>query len=320
MLKKKFKRPIFIFSIIWIICIFVLGAWWLYLILNLGGQLNELMAQTNLKVASETIDFINLAKWEGPFFLLFLLLTSSSLFYLYAQDIKRSKNIQSFFASLTHELKTPLASIRLQSDVITDLIGESPKEKIDIDKIKTLMSRLNEDSQNLEVQLDKILQFSRIEQNANLSFKNIDLVEFFRKVADQFSGDEEKFQIQIIPAENKRYFVRADEFALSLVLRNLIDNTFKHTEDSIKRVEIRIEENDLGQTVIHYADNGGQFKGELGQLGQLFYKFNSSRGSGIGLYLSKKLIQQMKGQFRILKGKLGNLEFSFALESVRSQL
>jgi signal transduction histidine kinase len=49
-----------------------------------------------------------------------------------------------------------------------------------------------------------------------------------------------------------------------------------------------------------YDDFGKKFGGNTDRLGELFYKFNSSKGSGIGLYLIKNLMRQMHGQFHIL--------------------
>jgi len=86
---------------------------------------------------------------------------------------KKTKDLQVFFASLTHELKTPLASIKLQSEVIE----ESLNSNLD-PLVHKLLRRLVQDTNKLETQMDKILQLSRIERGGELNLNSIELVSF----------------------------------------------------------------------------------------------------------------------------------------------
>lgn len=230
--------------------------------------------------------FVGMLKWEGFFFIVLILLLSSSIIFLFYKDHKKTKALQVFFASLTHELKTPLASIRLQADVMRDVIEKDSNPRLD-----RLSKRMIEDTTNLEIQMDKILQLSRIEQGGDLNITPVQIEGFSKLIAKKW---QDKLDITITSKEESA-LILADEFALTLILKNLFENTCNHTDKT--KVFISIIETNDGLTMT-YSDNG-IFKGEIEKLGKLFYKFNSTKGSGIGLYLIKKLMKRMNGQLEI---------------------
>ena len=192
-----------------------------------------------------------------------------------------------FFSSLTHELKTPLASIRLQTEVLVEQL-----ENTNDNKSKIISERLIEDTQKLEIQMDKILQLSRMELGGNLSPTSIDLEKFIHKMFKTWSRGL-KYKVH---ADLKSSMVLADEFALELIFKNLIENTGRHTPS--KNVDITIKQGPHNLVELIYDDHG-IFEGDPQKIATLFYKHNSSKGSGIGLYLVKKLMSAMKGSFRI---------------------
>src|SRR5690606_30663788 len=102
--------------------------------------------ELNLPELGSQENFLNMMKWEGTFFFIFLVLLGSSLIVLYFRDMKKSKAMQAFFSSLSHELKTPLASMRLQAEVIKDLIED---ESHSHDQLSSLTQRLIQDTHKL---------------------------------------------------------------------------------------------------------------------------------------------------------------------------
>lgn len=204
--------------------------------------------------------------------------------------------MQAFFASLTHELKTPLASVRLQSEVIKDLIQ-------DTDEAATpYVNRLLEDVIKLENHMDKVLQLSRIERGGNLDLKKINLKEFFEVFKRETNF---VLNIKYINQKNPDEDIKilADEFAMQLIFRNLIENTKNHAKKDLATIEAKNDGHHLKMT---YQD-GGSYEGNPEKLGTLFFKHQSSKGSGIGLYLIKKLMKKMHGEFKIENNK--NLKF-----------
>src|SRR5690606_29195371 len=73
-----------------------------------------------------------------------------------ARDRKRTRSIQAFFASLTHELKTPLTSIRLQAESIADPTNDDAFKR-------QLVERLLADTSRLEAQVERSLELARLE-------------------------------------------------------------------------------------------------------------------------------------------------------------
>ena len=235
-----------------------------------------------------------MVQWEGLTFLLSLLTLLITLIYIYFQDIKKTRALQNFFASLTHELKTPLASMRLNAEVLEELI-----EGVEFSKYT---QRLKQDALRLENELDKSLHLSRLEKGGLLNLTSIDLISFIDHQFKRYSHIP-----YTIEGESSEFNIMADEYALSIMMRNLIDNSLRHNKE-LKNIVIKLSQNH-DKIFMSYNDQGEAFSGNIKNLGKLFYKHSSPKGSGIGLYLIKKLSSKMKAKFTIHHEK--NLIFSF---------
>jgi len=271
--------------------VLALGTWWLYLIIKMGAD---------PKVAIN-MDFIKLAKWEGGTFLILLIILTGSFYRLFYTDFKKTKSLQDFFSSLTHELKTPLASIRLQAEVLADSLDKSnPK-----DKNLKFADRLIEDTQNLETQMDKIIQLSRMEREGELNLTEINLPELTKKIIGKYAKN---LDVNILGNCSKN--IIGDAFAIELILKNLFENTKHHSGGS--KVEIELKKSESGVS-LSYCDFGS-FKGDIKKLGKLFYTHHSTRGSGIGLYLIQKLMKKMGGELFINTNPSFNVGLNFQME------
>lgn len=183
--------------------------------------------------------------------------------------------------------------MRLQAEVIKDLIEDEAHSH---DQLSSLTKRLIEDTDKLESELEKSLQLSRIEQDGNLTLTPVSLEKYLRR--------HEK-KLHHIPLElhfgEGAEDVMADELALSMIFRNLIENTIRHNPSSKSVVvSARLQGQ---QIIVTYDDHGRMFSGSVDKLGELFYKHQSSKGSGIGLFLIKNLMKKMNGSFEVLYGE-----------------
>lgn len=281
---NKHRRWFYGLTLLLVFLLLFLGSWWLYLVFNLHSTL----ASLNLPELGSQGRFFNMLKWEGLFFFLLLFLLGGSLFGMYFRDMRKSRGMQAFFSSLSHELKTPLASMRLQAEVIKDLIEDETHSH---EQLSQLAQRLIEDTQKLESELEKSLQLSRIEQDAPLSLAPLSLERFLKRYQQKLN-----LPIEINVFEEAREIL-ADELALTMIFRNLFENTQKHNKNTQK---ILIEARKKGEWIeVIYDDFGEKFKGSTEKLGELFYKFNSTKGSGIGLYLIKSIMKKMHGLLEI---------------------
>lgn len=283
---NKTRRWFYGLTLFWVVLLLVLGSWWLFLVFKLHSILSDL----NIPELGSEGRFINMLRWEGSFFFLLMFLLGGSLFVMYFRDMRKSKAMQAFFSSLSHELKTPLASMRLQAEVIKDLIED---ESHSHDQLSDLTKRLIEDTYKLESELEKSLQLSRIEQDAPLTLMPLSLERYLKRHQQKLPAPL-KLTLDI-PEEAQE--VLADELALNMIFRNLFENTMRHQKNA-EKIEIKAERiND--NVIVHYDDFGEKFTGNTDHLGELFYKFNSTKGSGIGLYLIKSLMHKMHGSFEI---------------------
>ncbi|MDD4973274.1 MAG: HAMP domain-containing sensor histidine kinase [Bacteriovorax sp.] len=280
------SKLLFSLSLVWAAVLLLIGVWWIYLIFNFE----------NILLHADRKSITKMIIWEGGSFLVLLLLLSISLLLLYLKDQRKTKSLQAFFASLTHELKTPLASIRLQGEVINEIL--SAKNDTTLNK---LSSRLIEDTGKLETQMDKILQLSRIERGGGLNLTSLKIIPFIKNLSKKWASG---LSIDI-ESDDMEASIVADEFALELIIKNLFENTRIHTKS--QNVKIKIQQTDKN-VLLTYQDKG-EFSGDKNKLGTLFYKHNSSKGSGIGLYLTNKLLEKMRGKLRIDINEAKNLIF-----------
>lgn len=263
------KKWLFSLTALWLLNIFALGGWWLYLVFN-----PESFPANRLT---------HMLKWEGLTFFVLLILLSASIAYLYFYDLKKTKAVQVFFATLGHELKTPLASMRLQAQFIEDISEQSQDAQI-----KKLSSRLVRDTYKFEQELERAMGLSQLFQKSSLSQTSIPLSSFLLQIAETFP----ELPLQIEGDEKE---ILCDEYSLKLVFRNLFENSLKHGENP--SVHIILEE--AGSKIkLRYYD-GNQFEGNHTKMTELFYKHNSPSGSGIGLYLIDRLLKKNGAYLKI---------------------
>lgn len=303
-LNKTGKLPYFIVGIS-ASMILLLGAWWLYLVFRLSETLRELSTH-DLGINTNVVKMV---QWEGLTFFVCLLVLLITLLYVYFQDLKKTHALQKFLASLTHELKTPLASMRLNSEVLSELVEENIKDTKLTEKVNKYTKRLAQDAMRLENELDKSLHLSRLEKGGALNLTAVNLKSFLENQIKRYPEIHFEFQ-----GMNNEMTILADEYALSIIIRNLIDNSIRHHEGLSKASFAIAEENE--KIKLCYHDFGGPFSGDIKNLGKLFYKFDSPKGSGIGLYLIKNLTSKMKARFFITHNE--RLFFHFEFERATS--
>lgn len=252
-----------------------MGVWWLYLVNHMSEQLRS--------VGGDVPNVVKIVLWEGTTFLILIVFLTMTLTYYYLRSIQRTKAVQAFFASLTHELKTPLASLKLQAEVLKEKCSGFNDQSIDV-----LFERMTEEANNLETQMDKILHLSMVERKAKLTPTNVNLDQKLSSLLEKY-----KSTLQVnVSNELKDSSILCDAIALELILKNLFENTKRHSKE--KRADISITEK--GPEVLLTYKDLSPFKGNTEKMGELFQKSKDSKGSGIGLYLIKKLMLAMNGR------------------------
>jgi signal transduction histidine kinase len=274
-------------GLVWITLQLALVIWWATVIERQAQRIASLEAQNGAgheQIAAQSSRTQLMLVGESSTFLALLLIVSLLLAWLYWREHRRARSMQAFFASVTHELRTPLTSIRLQAEAIAE--GERRAE---------LARRLLEDSSRLESQIDKTLELARIEGGGPLSEQSIPLHTWITRSLDGIAaahGDRLDLRAHVdgsIPP------VLADAGALQMILRNLVENSVRHSGATPVSVRLTAAQRD-DYVVLEYQDNGAGVSGATPRLGKLFSRGASSSGAGVGLYLVRRLMQRMGGR------------------------
>ncbi|MBL90248.1 MAG: hypothetical protein CMH56_00350 [Myxococcales bacterium] len=280
-----------LFTMVQIMCLLlvsVLGLWWGLLLSRQHGHLKKLNAMVDepVDLGSLGSNFESMVFWEGGFFVLVVALTLIMSGILYWRDVKRIKTLEIFFASMTHELKTPLASIRLQTEAIQESISPGHKGQKWVD-------RLLQDVSRLEHQVGNTLELARLTGGGELFLETIDLQYAFDDLTRLWLPNFENqlaFDVKDVFGE-----VKADRHALVMILNNIIANAIKHSGQSPVTLQIT-SEHYSGETVLKLKDNGNGCSNEkLTQVTQLFERTGDAAGTGVGLYLVHSLMTKMDG-------------------------
>jgi signal transduction histidine kinase len=292
-------NPIF-YVVTWLSLTLSLVGWWLF---NSLRQL-ERLARFEGELASHLLRQQRMFYWEGLTFFILLILGGGALLYYVLRERERNSRVREFFATLTHELKTPLASLRLQAEsLLEDLGGSSSK----------LIERLVGDTVRLELQLENALFLAGSRTPSSLHLEEIDLKEVFESLKNQWP--------ELVINIDSKVAVKADERALDGILKNLLQNARVHGKAS--KIKIDALTTAIDQKVcIRVSDDGSGFKGEIKNLGKLFSRPTSKSGSGVGLYLSKNLAERMNGKLEFSQTPLSSSGFvvNLWLEIARKQV
>lgn len=272
-----------------------LAAWWLIFGLRQIDFVQSVIPHFAPVQAGNVEDFVRQQRMlisEGAILIVSLILGGGALLYYIVRERKRSLQIQQFFASFSHELKTSIASLRLQAESLADdLRGATPNP---------LLDRLVRDTVRLEIQLENSLHLSQIE-TSKLFLERIDLRKSLASLEHQWPG------IAIVVEGDAR--LRADLRAIETILKNLIQNAVVH--GGAQRITFRFREAEHGLVTITVLDDGAGFRGDVRRLGELFARHNARSGSGVGIFLVKTLVSRMKGNVRF---DTSNPSRGFALE------
>lgn len=280
------SRLVAILAAVWLVILLVLGGWWATIVLKQSERIAELSLATGVPQAEAVAELLRtqrMLQWESVFFLAVLLTLTLALSWYYRRDMRRARGTQAFFAALTHELRTPLTSVRLQSEAIA--AGEPTQELID---------RLLADTHRLESQIDKTLELARIEGGGTLAVQAIRLDPWLVRTLHGIVASEGDGTQLSVTLEPDLPTVRGDTAALQLILRNLVENTLRHGNRAAARITVEGHRSGAG-VVLRYRDDGTGYDGDPSALGRLFQRGVASRGTGVGLYLVRVLMDRMGG-------------------------
>jgi signal transduction histidine kinase len=215
------------------------------------------------------------------------------------RELHLSRLKSDFVANVSHELKTPLALVRLFAETLE--LGRVPNE----DKARQYYRVINKESQRLTQLINNILDFSRIEAGRKeYRFVTTNVAKVVADVVDsyRFHIEQQGFDLQVRVAEDLPE-VEADPEALGQAVLNLLNNAIKYSRDS-KSIVVDVRR-DESRVLISVADQGiGIPKGEHKKIFEKFYRGEDSlvhetKGSGLGLPLVRHILEAHGGSVEV---------------------
>lgn len=248
------------------------------------------------------------------FSLLLLVTFTFTLFIIFRQK-KLSEMKNDFVNNMTHELKTPVSTISLASQMLKDTdINKSPEV------FKHITGVINDETKRLNFLVEKVLQMSLFErQRATLKLKEMDANDLVANIANTFILKVEKYGGTLdidLRAEDSTIY--ADEMHITNVLFNLMDNAVKYRRQDVPLKLMSRTWNDNGKLLISVEDNGiGIKKEHIKKVFERFYRIPTGnvhdvKGFGLGLAYVRKILEDHKGAIRAEHGS-GNVGTKFII-------
>jgi signal transduction histidine kinase len=292
--------------------------WWFYLLFDLNNQIYDLRISLsdfiNHGVETELLLRKKLSQkhWmilgEGLVFILLLLLGVIQTRKSFRRETRVMRQQKNFLLSVTHELKSPIAAVKLYLQTLEKRDLERPKQ------IELLQKAIIE-SNRLDQLVENILVAAQIDNHVLLIQKEkSNLSEFIRNFINEFS---DKYSIALESEIENDIFLCFDSIAFRSILVNLLENAVKYSHSAPEiSVKLWTKSNSIFVSV---ADQGIGIQDE--EKLRVFEKFfrsgneetRQSKGTGLGLYIVKYLVEHHQGSISIRsntpKGSIFELQF-----------
>ena len=234
------------------------------------------------------------------FLTLFIVLVSSSALYQIIQQKKISEIKTDFINNMSHEFKTPIATINLALDAISN-----PKTKLIPEKVERYVSMIREENSRMLTQVENVLRISQLERSSNpIKMSKVDLhsiindaISHIELILNDKSGSlTKKFKATDVE-------VLGNKSHLTNITVNLLDNALKYCESTPKIIVETFNEDD--DFVFKVSDNGlGMSPVVQKKIFDKFYRATSGnihnvKGHGLGLAYVKKIVDIHKGEIKL---------------------
>lgn len=249
---------------------------------------------------------------EGITFFLLIIIGAIIIFRSMRRQLRLTQQQQHFMIAITHEIKTPIAVSTLNLETIKKRnLEEEQKEK--------LLSNTLEELNRLNVLSNNLLISSQMEAGGYRVVKDsIDLSELVESCTGGFRN---RYQYHTIRTDSEGTpQVKGDPFLLEILINNIIDNAVKY---SPRKTEILVTVRSIsGEAELSIADAGSGIPDEEKQ--KIFGKFyrrgneatRGAKGTGLGLYLAKRITDLHGGKIRVRDNKPAGSVFILTLPAI----
>jgi signal transduction histidine kinase len=214
-----------------------------------------------------------------------------------------------FISNVSHEIRTPLTAIKGYSEYLADEVGGDPE----MDKV---VFHLNNETSRLTNMVNDLLQLSRLDSlQENFTFSEVNLSQVLAETIEKMRNRANSHAIEFCTQIVEDIFVTGDRDKLIQVIVNILDNSIKYSPQEGK-VMITLEDNDYEAQLIISDQGSGIPAEDIENVFDRFYRasnVNGINGTGLGLPISKEIIEKHKGSIKIENSDEGGTRVSILL-------
>lgn len=275
--------------------------WWAYLI----TQLTKVVYEGSPKLDTR----VTMIWGEGLVFSFLLFLGFIITYKAYRKEMALARQQKNFLLSITHELKTPVASLRLFIETLQSRNLSEEQKKI-------FIQNALKDTDRLNGLIENILLSARLEKGDSiLNKKVINISELLKRNIEYLKNSIGKNHNTILNISPEVY-IKIDEAAFISIINNLYDNAVKYSEMNSK-INISLS-SDESKVKLSFADEGeGISKENKKKVFNKFYRVQNeetrtTKGTGLGLFIVASYVEQHQGTIQVLdnhpKGSIFQIE------------
>lgn len=231
---------------------------------------------------------------EGATFLIVILIGAVVVYTSIRSNDKLAKQQSNFILSVTHELKSPVAAIKLNLQTLA-------RRKLEEDTQLQLIERSINEANRLDDLCNNFLFASRMEsKHFNPSIESLKLADL---VTESIHTFEQRCKHIILADLDDNCVIQGDRMLWKMVINNLLENAIKYSLPGTQ-INIHLEKQD-DNVVLTFADQGGGIPDyEKPKIFKKFYRVGhegerKTKGTGLGLYLTAKIVEQHKSSITV---------------------
>lgn len=297
---RLLSTPVLVIYLIYLAALamtLALLAFWIVVVQRYNVEINQLLSR--LGVEWNQFHWFVGSAGGGLFFLVIVALTY--LLAITLSERRYSRKQEEFLSNITHELKSPIAAIKLHAQTLEqdDL---TPEER------RRSTGYILREAERTGALVDNLLESSRlIAGKSTGELQPIDLEEFFREYQQNVRSRFDLGQIELHFEIRSRAVVMATSEALQRIMDNLISNALRFTEAG-GRILCQVRDR-VGRAEIIVADTGiGIPHSELSKIFDRFYRLRREigqrgKGTGLGLAIVRGLVEEMRGRIRAISSE-----------------
>jgi signal transduction histidine kinase len=293
--RRSIRVPVTLGVVMFVVLAAILAGW---LVLSISGILS----------GESSWLYITLLSVGAP--LLTLAIVGTAMYLtLSIKAINITRRQSNFIDSVTHELKSPIASLKLYLQTLN-------RRHLPPEEQEAFFKDMLEDVERLDQLINHLLDAARLEKDrARQEPENVDLAELLRRCGDavclRYQTAPGVLRMDLAPVA-----VRATRVDLELIFRNLIDNAVKYADDDHPEVEVALRPHGESEALVRICDNGrgiphSQRRRIFGRFVRLGSELVRNKpGTGLGLYIVQTLVGRLGGRVGIQdreRGKQGTV-------------